>query len=139
MGKYDDLLRFADGADEEYKAFLLEYVRTDGRMDERTEEKAAISKKVSSRQRLTNLGEIRETRHLTQADLARKVSTNRRCIGQIENGRQAPSVFLALALAEALEVKIEELFYLGPIDEPPTSFDKSTAMVVSTGWQAPDF
>ena len=46
----------------------------------------------------------------TQGDLATIVGTSRDTISSIERGRSIPSVTLALALARALGVTVEELF-----------------------------
>lgn len=47
---------------------------------------------------------------LTQAELAGHVGVSRQTIVAIENGGYAPSVYLALALAEALGETVEALF-----------------------------
>jgi len=49
---------------------------------------------------------------LSQQQLAEKVSVSRNTIISIERGDYAPSVKLALRLAEALETTVEELFVL---------------------------
>jgi len=48
----------------------------------------------------------------TQAELARRVDVTRKTINTVENGRFVPSVYLALKLARAFDVPIEELFQL---------------------------
>lgn len=48
----------------------------------------------------------------TQEDLAREVNVTRKTINSIENGKNIPSLFLALKMAKVLEVKVEELFQL---------------------------
>jgi putative transcriptional regulator len=56
---------------------------------------------------------IRDARYFagfTQGDLATIVGTSRETISSIERGRSIPSVTLALALARALDVTVEELF-----------------------------
>jgi putative transcriptional regulator len=47
---------------------------------------------------------------LTQADLAGIVGTSRETISSVERGESVPSVSLALAIARALDVTVEELF-----------------------------
>lgn len=54
----------------------------------------------------------RIVKHMTQATLAAEAGVSRRAIIDIENQRKAPSVFLAIAIAEALEVKVEDIFKL---------------------------
>lgn len=47
---------------------------------------------------------------LTQADLADRVGVSRQTIVALESGGYAPSVYLALALADVLETSVEALF-----------------------------
>ena len=53
-----------------------------------------------------------ERGELSQQQLADKVSVSRQTIVSIEKGDYAPSVKLALLLAEKLETTVEELFQL---------------------------
>jgi putative transcriptional regulator len=55
----------------------------------------------------------RAVRDLTQAELAELAGVTRRSINAIETGRMVPSVLLALRIARALDVRVEELFSLG--------------------------
>ena len=48
--------------------------------------------------------------NLTQAELAQLAGVTRKSINAIEGGRMVPSVLLALKLARALKVTVEELF-----------------------------
>jgi putative transcriptional regulator len=48
----------------------------------------------------------------TQEDLANEVSVTRKTINAIENGRDIPSVFLALRLAKAFGTRVEDVFQL---------------------------
>lgn len=50
---------------------------------------------------------------LTQHDLAVRVGVTRQSIISIELGRYRPSVELALRLARAFDVRVEDLFELG--------------------------
>jgi putative transcriptional regulator len=52
----------------------------------------------------------RAKRDLTQAELAELAGVTRKSINAIEMGHMVPSVVLALKLAKALGVKVEELF-----------------------------
>jgi putative transcriptional regulator len=47
---------------------------------------------------------------LTQAELAEKVGVTRKTVNTVENGVFVPSTILALKLAQALNVSVEELF-----------------------------
>lgn len=49
---------------------------------------------------------------LTQADLAEAVGVSRKTINTIENGVFTPSTYLALCLADELEVSVHDLFAL---------------------------
>jgi putative transcriptional regulator len=61
----------------------------------------------------TNLRRFRfERGELSQQQLAEMVSVSRQTIVSIERGNYAPSVKLALLLAEVLETSVEELFTL---------------------------
>ena len=48
----------------------------------------------------------------TQEELAHRVDVTRKTINTVENGRFVPSVFLALKIARAFAVPVEELFQL---------------------------
>ena len=54
----------------------------------------------------------RAKRDLTQAELATLAEVTRKSINAIETGRMVPSIVLALRLAKALQVPVEELFSL---------------------------
>jgi putative transcriptional regulator len=60
------------------------------------------------------LRELRAERDLTQAALAEMVGVSRKTINTIENGVFVPSTLLALKLAQALRLKVEDLFSLAP-------------------------
>jgi putative transcriptional regulator len=49
---------------------------------------------------------------LTQEDLARKVGVRRQTILSIEKGKYNPSALLAFHIADALGMKVDELFEL---------------------------
>jgi putative transcriptional regulator len=64
-------------------------------------------------QRLGNrLKEARARLGLTQGELAERVMVSRKTINTVENGVFVPSTLLALKLAAALGMTVEELFYL---------------------------
>jgi putative transcriptional regulator len=62
-------------------------------------------------ERLSNrIKEKRGELGLTQAELAERVGVTRKTVNTVENGVFVPSTLLALKLAEALSVPVEELF-----------------------------
>lgn len=58
------------------------------------------------------LKEIRQDNNLTQEALANAVDVTRQTIIAIEKGKFGPTVTLALALAQTLQVRVEDLFWL---------------------------
>lgn len=48
----------------------------------------------------------------TQEELARRVSVTRKTINTIENGKFIPSTYLALMIAKAFGVAVEDVFQL---------------------------
>ena len=57
-----------------------------------------------------HLRRIRRRADLTQEQLAERVGVTRQTIISIERGRYNPSIGLALSLAEAFGVPVEEMF-----------------------------
>lgn len=53
---------------------------------------------------------LRRMRDITQAELAKAAEVSRQTIVSIEGGDYAPSVYLALRIAEVLDTTVEELF-----------------------------
>jgi len=66
-----------------------------------------VKKRVSS-----NLYEIRNTRGIAAADIAKRVGVTRQTIYAIEAGNYVPNTEVALKLARELEVSVESLFSL---------------------------
>lgn len=60
----------------------------------------------------SRLKEARLAAGLTQAELAEKASVSRKTINTVENGVFTPSTIIALSLAKALNLKVEDLFWL---------------------------
>ncbi len=60
------------------------------------------------------LKELRAREGLTQAELAARVGVTRKTINTVENRVFVPSTILALKLAAALLVPVEEVFSLEP-------------------------
>lgn len=61
---------------------------------------------------MNRLKDARAGRNLTQADLAQLAGVSRKTINTVENGVFVPSTTLALSLAQALSLRVEDLFYL---------------------------
>lgn len=68
---------------------------------------------MADRKLENRLKEIRTARELTQADLAEMVGVSRKTINTVENGVFVPSTTLALSLAAALRLRVEDIFHLG--------------------------
>jgi putative transcriptional regulator len=49
---------------------------------------------------------------LTQAELAERVGVTRKTVNTVENGIFTPSTILAIKLAEALDLKVEQMFWI---------------------------
>jgi putative transcriptional regulator len=58
------------------------------------------------------LKELRTAAGLTQAELAEMVGVSRKTINTVENYVFIPSALLALKLARALKVRVEDAFFL---------------------------
>ncbi|MCG8483723.1 MAG: helix-turn-helix transcriptional regulator [Clostridia bacterium] len=59
----------------------------------------------------TRIKQYRAKHGLTQEDLANKVEVRRETIIHLEKGKYNPSLKLAYEIAEALDAKIDEIFY----------------------------
>ena len=59
---------------------------------------------------INKVKEKRKEQHLTQKDLANKVGVTRKTILSLEKGSYIPSLLLAIDLASALNIKIDQLF-----------------------------
>lgn len=60
---------------------------------------------------------LRAERDWTQADLARRVGVTRKTINTVERSVFVPSAVLALKLARALGLPMEEVFWLNESDD----------------------
>ena len=60
----------------------------------------------------TSLKDRRTELGLTQAELAERVGVTRKTVNTVENGVFTPSATLAIKLAEALELSVEQLFWI---------------------------
>ena len=64
-------------------------------------------------ERLANrIKERRSELGLTQAELAERVGVTRKTVNTVENSVFTPSTILALKLAEALDLNVEQLFWI---------------------------
>ena len=61
---------------------------------------------------MNRLREMRDARGWTQAELAARVGVSRKTVNTVENQVFTPSTPLALKLADALGVTVEQLFWL---------------------------
>jgi putative transcriptional regulator len=53
---------------------------------------------------------LRAEKNWSQAELAAKVGVSRNSINAVENGKFDPSLPLAFSIAEAFELKVEDVF-----------------------------
>jgi putative transcriptional regulator len=58
------------------------------------------------------LRELRDARGWTQAELAARVGVSRKTVNTVENRVFTPSTLLALKMAQALGVTVEQLFWI---------------------------
>ncbi len=69
---------------------------------------------IMEENKLNNTLKVQRAKNdLTQEQLAALVGVTRKTINTVENKKYVPSTYLALKLAKALGVTVEELFQLG--------------------------
>ncbi|WP_311164147.1 helix-turn-helix transcriptional regulator [Streptococcus cristatus] len=61
---------------------------------------------------ITNLKSVRESRSMTQQELADRIGMRRETILHLENNRYNPSLEMALKIAQVFDLRVEELFQL---------------------------
>ena len=61
---------------------------------------------------ITSLKSTRESRGMTQQELAERIGVRRETILHLENNRYNPSLEMALKIAQVFDLKIEDLFEL---------------------------
>lgn len=64
---------------------------------------------------ITNLKSVRESRGMTQQELADRIGMRRETILHLENNRYNPSLEMALKIAQVCDLRVEELFQLKDI------------------------
>ncbi|HEY4360189.1 MAG TPA: substrate-binding domain-containing protein [Bryobacteraceae bacterium] len=79
-----------------------------------------------------NLGVLRQKRGLSAAELARTAEVTRQTIYAIEAGSYVPNTALALKLARALEVTVEDLFTLAGDSTAPDLRSETAAVLPGT-------
>jgi putative transcriptional regulator len=67
---------------------------------------------MSKRSLKNQIKVFRAMRDWTQEELAHRVGVTRKTINTVENGKFVPSAYLALKIARAFEVSVEEVFQL---------------------------
>jgi len=68
---------------------------------------------IGMAERLANRMKDRRTElGLTQAELAERVGVTRKTVNTVENGVFTPSATLAIKLSQALELSVEQLFWI---------------------------
>jgi putative transcriptional regulator len=60
----------------------------------------------------TNLRQIRESRNLTQDELAKELGVSRQTINSIETSKYIASLPLAIKIATYFNLSVEDIFYL---------------------------
>lgn len=61
---------------------------------------------------ISNLKTVRESRGMTQQELADRIGMRRETILHLENNRYNPSLEMALKIAQVFDLRVEELFQL---------------------------
>lgn len=61
---------------------------------------------------VTNLKSVRESRGMTQQELADRIGMRRETILHLENNRYNPSLEMALKIVQVFDLRVEELFQL---------------------------
>ena len=64
---------------------------------------------------VTNLKSVRESRGMTQQELADRIGMRRETILHLENNRYNPSLEMALKIVQVFDLRVEDLFQLKDI------------------------
>ncbi|MFJ8529668.1 helix-turn-helix transcriptional regulator [Bacillus sp. NPDC094106] len=57
------------------------------------------------------LAQARKKIGMSQEKLAKEVKISRQYLSEIENGKKQPSVIIAIKIAKALNIKVEDIFF----------------------------
>lgn len=71
---------------------------------------------MTSKKLINTIKVLRAMNNLTQEELSKRVGVTRKTINTVENGKFVPSAHLALKIARAFNVAVEDVFQL-PDDE----------------------
>lgn len=71
-----------------------------------------MGRRVASPNLISRVRTLRQSRDLSQQELARRVDLTRQAVGAIESGQYVPNTAVALRLARVLGCRVEELFVL---------------------------
>jgi DNA-binding XRE family transcriptional regulator len=75
-----------------------------------------VARSNRQRQMFNELRSVRSSRSLTRQQLADLVDVNVQTIGALERGHYSPSLYLALLIANALDVDLGKVFWLAEVD-----------------------
>lgn len=64
-----------------------------------------------------NVEHFRKKMHLTQEELAQKLTVSRQTIHSIESGKYQPSIILAFKFSKLFNVSIEEIFLYEEVEK----------------------
>ena len=65
----------------------------------------------------TRIHEYRKERGVSQDELAEMLGIRRETVGRLENGKNNPSLKLAMDVAEALGARVDDVFYYKEIPD----------------------
>lgn len=73
---------------------------------------------ASGEQVFNLIEQTRSTAGLSRQELADAVDVHYQTVGYLERGEYSPSLALALRIARVLQVPVEQLFSLDPVEDP---------------------
>lgn len=72
----------------------------------------SVAKSNRQREMFNELRSVRSDRSLSRQQLADLVDVNVQTIGALERGHYSPSLYLALLIADALDIEVSQVFWL---------------------------